>query len=193
MDSMRALTERRSIRRFLDKPVEYAVLVQLLNVARLYPSAGNTQPLRFAVVVNETHLDEVYASLNWAMYLPGFQIEVSERPKAYIILLTDENVKRNCMFDVGSAATYVMVGAKEFSLDSCCLGIQKPAYLAKKLSIPDGYTPVVAIALGYAGQRSTVVSLTDTVKYTETASGDMQVPKRDIEDVMIYSDINCET
>lgn len=191
MDSMNAIVERRSIRRFLDKPIEHTILARLVDAARLYPSAGNIQPLRFAVVTNEMHLDEIFGCLNWAMYIPGFHIAVSERPKAYIILLSDDNVKRNCMFDVGAAASYVMIGAKEFSLDSCCLGIAKPKDLAEKLSIPEGYTPVVAIALGYAGQRSTVISLKDTVKYSETTSGDMQVPKRDIGDILVYSDLCC--
>lgn len=191
MNSMDALIARRAIRKFQDRTVEPDILMQLLHVARLYPSGGNLQPIRFAIVTQEMQLERVFRCLNWAMYLPDFQISQAEHPKAYILLLSDNRGKQNCMFEAGAAATYIMVAAKGLGLDSCCLGIARPQNLAETLSLEDGYTPIVAIALGYAAQSSTVIPMVESVKYTQTVSGDILVPKRDEKEVLIYSDIPC--
>jgi len=47
-----AIKQRRSIRKFLDKPVPNEVIQQLLEAARLAPSGSNRQPWRFIVVTD---------------------------------------------------------------------------------------------------------------------------------------------
>lgn len=44
------IKSRRSIRRYLDKPLEDDKIIQLLESARLAPSGDNTQPWHFIVV-----------------------------------------------------------------------------------------------------------------------------------------------
>ena len=48
-----AISQRRSIRSFLQKPVPQELILQLLESARLAPSASNRQPWRFFVVTDE--------------------------------------------------------------------------------------------------------------------------------------------
>lgn len=50
MDVKEAIQKRRSIRRFTPDPVSDALIVQLLESARLAPSGSNTQPWRFIVI-----------------------------------------------------------------------------------------------------------------------------------------------
>lgn len=45
-----AIRQRRSIRRFRDKPIPESLLVQVLDAGRWAPSAGNTQPWRIILV-----------------------------------------------------------------------------------------------------------------------------------------------
>ncbi|MCI0501584.1 MAG: nitroreductase family protein, partial [Epsilonproteobacteria bacterium] len=44
------ILNRRSIRRFKQKPILLDVLKKLVNAARLAPSAANLQPLEFYIV-----------------------------------------------------------------------------------------------------------------------------------------------
>ena len=46
--------QRRSIRNYLDKPVEREKIIACLEAARLAPSACNSQPWKFIVVDDET-------------------------------------------------------------------------------------------------------------------------------------------
>ena len=52
-DLLRALRERRSVRRYTAEPVAREQLLQLLEIAGWAPSAHNRQPWRFAVVQSE--------------------------------------------------------------------------------------------------------------------------------------------
>ncbi|MDW7672721.1 MAG: nitroreductase family protein, partial [Bacillota bacterium] len=47
------ILNRRSIRKYLDKPVEEDKLHQMLESARWAPSGNNTQPWRFILVKSE--------------------------------------------------------------------------------------------------------------------------------------------
>jgi nitroreductase len=47
-----AILKRRSIRKFLDKPVSAEMINEILEAARLAPSASNRQPWRFIVVTD---------------------------------------------------------------------------------------------------------------------------------------------
>lgn len=50
MNVTEAVTSRRSVRQFLDKPVDKAILEQVLKTAQRSPSGGNTQPWNAVVV-----------------------------------------------------------------------------------------------------------------------------------------------
>ncbi len=54
MDFTEVLKSRRSIRAFSDKPVDQAILDEILLEALESPSSSNTQPYKFAVATGET-------------------------------------------------------------------------------------------------------------------------------------------
>jgi nitroreductase len=53
MNVFDAIRTRKSVRKFLDKPIEGKVLVAILEAGRLAPSASNRQEWRFVVVENK--------------------------------------------------------------------------------------------------------------------------------------------
>lgn len=57
-----AVTSRRSIRQFLDKPVDRATLERVLETAQRAPSGGNTQPWH-AVIVGGDALKDIAAKI----------------------------------------------------------------------------------------------------------------------------------
>ncbi|MFA5626873.1 MAG: nitroreductase [Thiohalomonadaceae bacterium] len=54
MDVYTALSQRQSIRAFLDRPVNYELIHSILNAARLTPSGVNIQPWQVAVVQGDS-------------------------------------------------------------------------------------------------------------------------------------------
>ncbi|NPA94943.1 MAG: nitroreductase [Thermodesulfobacteria bacterium] len=54
MDTASAIRERKSVRKYLDRPVSKEVLYKVLDIARWAPSGANCQPWRVEVVSGET-------------------------------------------------------------------------------------------------------------------------------------------
>jgi len=188
MDTVSAIRARRSIRRFLPKPVPAGQLKELVELARLYAPGGNVQPLRYAIVQEKSNTDRLFAGLKWAMYLPDFAIAEDQRPSAYIVLLRDDRVKKNCQFDLGAAATNIMLAAQSMGLASCCLASFSRKGVSELLRQEEDLVPELVIALGYADQESRAVAHTGDDRYFETADGVLNVPKLSPEQVLIFSD-----
>lgn len=193
MEAIDALTTRRSIRRYLDKPVPDAVLQELLELARYYPSPANQQPLRFVATADAEHCRRIYDCLRWAGCLPGYQMTEHERPKAYILILGDPSLKRTIDFCSGAAATQLMVGAHAMGLASCCLSPSNAAAIRETLGIFLGHLEILyVIALGYAAQCSTTESMIDTYNYRLDREGNLIVPKRTVDEISWFIPVEQE-
>ena len=53
------LLKRRSIRKYLDRPVEMELLEEIIHESTLAPSAGNEQPWKFTIVHNPQVLQRI--------------------------------------------------------------------------------------------------------------------------------------
>lgn len=186
MELAEIIRSRRSIRLYQNIPVPDEILLELADLARLYPSVGNQQPIRTAIIARQPMLDTVFESLKWAMYLPDFQIRPDQRPTAYILLLSN---RAACQFEAGAAAMSVMLEAQALGLCTCCLGIAKPQQMVSQLNLDEKLTPIVAIALGYGEHASSVVPIVDTVRYARNDQGDFLVPKYNLSETLVYSDL----
>lgn len=193
MQTFDAMQLRRSIRKFRPEPIPYACLKEIVEISRLYPSGGNLQPVRFAIIASPTLADAVFSDLRWAMYLPDFTIAPHERPTAYIVLLRDGAVSKKCDYDIGAASTTVMLAAADRGLGSCPIGNFTAAKLSKLLNLPETLHPELVIALGYPAHESRVVPMKDSVRYTRDEKGDFSVPKWSTEEVLVFTDTQEET
>lgn len=188
MQTFEAMLQRRSIRKFRPEPVSVSCLKEIVEVSRLYPSGGNLQPVRFAIITREELCNAIFTDLKWAMYLPGYTIAEDERPTAYIVLLRDDNVKKKCDYDIGAASTMVMLAAADKGLASCPIGNFPKSNLSVLLQLPEHLQPELVLALGYPAQESRVVPMADTVRYAQDEKGDFLVPKWNAEEITVFSE-----
>ena len=140
----------RSYRRFNEsREIDEATLHELVGVARLAPSGGNKQSLRFITVADRQKRDAVFATLMWAAHLKDWPGPAQgERPTGYVIITTDANISKTAGQDPGLAAYAILLAATERGLGGCMLGsINKPE-LMKALKIPDQYPIQLVVALG---------------------------------------------
>lgn len=52
MELQECITERRSVRKYADKEVPLPLIAEIMEHARLAPSAGNSQNWRFIIVLD---------------------------------------------------------------------------------------------------------------------------------------------
>lgn len=182
-----AIKKRRSIRKFQQKKVTLKLIKELLEAARLAPSAANLQPLKYIIVTSQSWLDKVFNALRWAAYIaPEGNPKKTERPKAYVLVLVDKaKEKFPAERDVGAAVENILLSAVSKGLASCWIGSLDKERLIKVLNLPQNYRIDSVIALGYPKEESLVENWKGDVKYFKDSQGKMHVPKRNLKDIII--------
>ncbi len=136
--------ENRSYRRFYqDTTIELETLRELVDLARLSPSASNRQALKF-ILSNDPKRN--------ALIFPNLRIDndpvEGERPSAYIIILEDTRIKLSLACDYGIAAQTIHLGAVEKGFGGVMVGNINRDGLRKALEIPAHYEILLVLALG---------------------------------------------
>jgi nitroreductase len=179
----------RSIRRFYgDKAITNEQLRELVEFARLSPSGGNLQPIKYALVCTSEMNEKVYETLSWAGYLKDWDGPIaSERPTGYIIMLRDKSLIKTLSWDEGIFAQSIFLGASEMGLGGCIIGNIKRDKLSANLNIGDKFEIALVIALGYPKENVILENIDDngSVKYWRDEQGNHHVPKRSLEDLIV--------
>ena len=185
MDIKEAIVNRRSVRSFCDEYISSEILKEICKTSRLYASAANLQPIRFSIINDRLRCKEVFRHIHLAGYIWDYKVLPQNEPPAYILLSTELKVSKNPQFDAGAAATNIMLLAKEYGMDTCCIGNFSKEDIATILEIDlETYRPMYLIAIGKSTQKNEIISMSDTVKYT-LEEGRFLVPKRDWENIFI--------
>jgi nitroreductase len=163
------LRERWSPRAFQDRPVEPEKIESILEAARWAPSAMNEQPWRFLIGVRETH-PAAYDRL-FQILLPGNQLWAGQAPVLMLSVAKMRNSKDqpnpHAFHDVGQAVAHLTVQAMALGLHVHQMAGFDAAKARESLSIPEGYDPVAAIAVGYQGDPN---SLPENLRERELAA-----------------------
>jgi nitroreductase len=179
----------RSYRRFNEKRlIDESVLRELVDLARLTPSAQNLQSLKYAIVNTPEQNALVFPTLAWAGYLvdwPG--PAVGERPSAYIIILGDRSLAPSFWLDHGIAAQTILLGAVEKGLGGCMIGAVNRDQLRAALRIPEHLEVLLVVALGEPTEKVVVEEIgpDGNVRYYRDAEMVHHVPKRSLDDIII--------
>lgn len=160
-------------------------LEQLVDLARLTPSAVNLQPLKYLLSWQEETNALILAHTAWAGLLKDISLPPEGKgPAGYIVICTDTRIAKNAATDVGIAAQTILLGAVEKGLSGCMIGAIDPK-LHDLLGLKEQYRISLIVALGKGAEdiRLTETKGNDTAYYRE---GDAHyVPKRPLEEILI--------
>ena len=160
-----------------------------IDLARRCPSARNAQPLKYALVTDESTCERILPNTYWARSL-GIQLPPKgHAPVAYVIICHDttiSGINNFSLMDVGIAAQTLLLAAAEDGFGGCMIGSLTADAIREILAIPDHLTPLLAIGLGKPEE---------TVVLTEAENGDIRyfrdeqnvhyVPKRPLDEVIL--------
>jgi nitroreductase len=154
---------RRSIRRYLEKPVEREKIRVCLEAARLAPSAENVQPWRF-LVVDEPEVKARFAAEAFSG-IYNFSRFAAKAPVLIIILARPDFVANRLgkqiqgvafyLIDVGIAGEHLVLQAEEMGLGTCWIGWFSQRKTRRLFRIPRKYKIVCLLAMGYPASRPT--------------------------------------
>ena len=151
MEVMEAIRTRRSIRAYKPDPIPEDVLMQVLEAARLAPSAGNRQPWLFVVVRDQQvkeRLREAYGA-EWFYKAPVIICACGFPEKAW----TRSDGKNYVDVDVTIAMDHLILEAWEQGLGTCWIGAFDAQKVKEILELPEGCEPIAMTPLGYPAEE----------------------------------------
>jgi len=182
------ILKTRSYRRFDESHrIEYKVLEELVELARLSASASNRQPLKYVICNSPEDCEKVFPSIAWAGYLKNWDgPEPGERPSGYIIILGDRSITETFNVDHGIAAQSIMLGATETGLGGCMIASIKRDQLRNEMRIPEQYDILLILALGKPVENVIIDEIQEgNIKYWRDNEKNHHVPKRPLDELII--------
>jgi len=166
MEFLELAKKRYSCRAYKSDPIEDDKLQQVLEAARLAPTACNLQPFQLIVIHTkgrEADLRRIYSS-SWFTQAPiiicacGIPSESWKR----------RDGKNYCEVDMTIAMDHLILAATNLGLGTCWIGAFNPDSAREILGLPDDVEPIAFTPLGYPqdspGHKSRK-SLNEIVRY----------------------------
>ena len=147
MNVIDAISQRRSIRAYEDRPVEEEKLQAVLEAGRLAPSANNMQEWRYVIIREQKIRNELMAAAKGQRF-------VSEAPVVIACCAeTDEKIM-TCgqlayTIDVAISIDHMTLAAVEQGLGTCWIGAFYEDQVKQILKIPATIRVVQLLTLGY--------------------------------------------
>ena len=146
---IRNIMARRSIRKYLDKPVEHEKLEAVVTCGINAPSGMNRQPWIVRVVEDRTLIAEVNKAAGREQFYGA---------PALICVCSPTN---GGDLDAGLLGENMMLAAPALGLGTCCLqgpvrallSNEKCKFFLDRLDIPDGYRLNYILAIGYPDEQ----------------------------------------
>jgi len=151
------LKHRKSVRDFIDKPVERDKIKKCLEAARLAPSEYNSQPWRF-IVVDDRQLKNklcdvafsgIYSINSFCKMAPVIVAVISEKSKFLARIGGMFRGTKYYLIDIGIACEHFVLQAEDLGLGTCWIGWFNERAVKSTLNIPQHKKIDILIALGY--------------------------------------------
>ena len=162
------IRKRYSVRAYRPDPVEDEKLQQVLEAARLAPTAANRQPFRLLIIPTagrEAELQRIYKR-SWFVQAPLVLCACALPAEGWVRM----DGKPYVDVDVTIAMDHLILAATDLGLGTCWIAAFDPVAAREVLELPEGVEPIVFTPLGYpadepwAKQRKPI---SDLVQYSD--------------------------
>lgn len=152
MDTLQAIHSRRSVRRYLDKPVDADEVQKLLAAAMQAPSARNQQPWQFVVIDDRAVLGKIPS------FMPNAAM-AAEAPMAILVCgdLALEKSEGYWVVDCAAAVQNMLLAAHALGLGACWCGVypreKRMDGLRDLLALPGNVVAHSLVVIGHPAEQ----------------------------------------
>lgn len=149
------LLERKSVRSFSPKHINKKIILELLNVARLAPSAVNYQPWGFFVCSADEIKQRIRESYprKWFESAPLYIVACADKSQSW--KRASDN-KDHGNIDVAIAVTHLILKATEMGIGTCWVCNFDANILKDALNLDNVLEPVAIIPIGYPSDNTSI-------------------------------------
>jgi len=150
MAVLEAIRKRYSCRAYQEKSIEQEKLSQILEAARLAPSAKNLQDWRFVVVTDKEKKHKLAEAANNQTFI--------EKAGAIIVACSVSSEVMRCgqavgPIDVAIALEHICLQAAQLGLATCWVGSFYPDKVRPIVGIPQDVAIIELMVLGYPADK----------------------------------------
>jgi nitroreductase len=147
MQTWEAITSRRNVRSYAERPVPAAHLDQILEAGRRAPSSQNWQPWDFILVTDRQQLRELAGVWRGAGHVAGSAATIA------VIGPAADNEFHRAQLDLGQATMAITLAAADLGIGSCHAGVADLRLARELLGFPPDRDWAFLISLGYPADR----------------------------------------
>jgi nitroreductase len=149
METWDAITARRNVREFADRPIPAADLERILEAGRIAPSSQNNQPWDFVLVTDRDKLRELAGVWRGGGHIAGAMAAIA-------VVIPDEEEPRareRDRFDIGQATMQMMIAAADQGIGCGHSAVGEQDLARTLLGVPADKLVAFVIDLGYPAER----------------------------------------
>lgn len=179
MDAIKAIQERRSVRKFKEEKVDRELMKEIVSISKWAPSWGNFQVARYTLIDNKEVItklatdgvDGFIYNVNTLKEAKGVAVLSFVKGKSGKAEGNDYITSKGGaweIFDAGIACQTFCLAAHAKGIGTCVLGIINDEKISGIVNLPEGETVAALIVYGYPDE---------TPKAT---------PRKNVEDIMRF-------
>ena len=161
METIKCITERRSVRKFRREKVEHEVIKQIVAAASFAPSWKNTQITRYVVIENDAVKERIAEECVLGFTFNAKTIKGAPQLVAVTYVAGRSGFEKDGSystskedrwehFDAGIATQTFCLAAHEKGVGTVILGVFDEEKTAHAITLPEGQRIAALIAMGYA-------------------------------------------
>lgn len=163
-ETLKTIYQRRAVRKYKDKPVDKALIEQIIDAGRMAPSAMNRQLWKFYVMTDKKQIRSLSPIivkvankvLSWIHGMDSANsTDIIFHNAPVVIFITAPKKNRWAALDIGMCCQNMMLAAKSLGLDTCPIGLAKFLEKTDKISIlglSSSEQIQLALILGYGDE-----------------------------------------
>jgi nitroreductase len=153
MKVMDAIRTRRSVRKYLNKPIPNEVMREMEDALRLAPSACNFQPWRFILVTDADLRQKVARAANGQMWMADAPVTIVGIGFPDMAYKKMGGSRTAIDIDLAIAIDHLTLAAVAQGLGTCWIGAFDEAKVKDLLAIPADARIVALTPLGYPASK----------------------------------------
>ena len=168
-ETLKSILSRRSIRKFLNKPISKELLTLLLAAAQSAPSKSNLQQYSILVIQDQNiknEISDLIGNTKWALTAPIFFLYLADirrnikitNDRGYEHKNNNVDTFMNGVIDAALSMQSTICASESIGLGVCPISMIRNIIEEVKVicKLPKGVFPIAGLALGWPDQRSNV-------------------------------------
>lgn len=180
-ETIKTIYERRAVRKYDERPIEKALINEVIEAGRMAPSAINMQPWKFYVLTNKELIKRLSKEISRAAVSEFSKMKIRKLMKLAasffhlshgldflkledavfhgapaVIFISSPKTNEWVDLDIGMCSQNIMLAAQSLGLASCPIGFAKYVEKTKsykKLGIAETEQVIIAIIIGYGVEK----------------------------------------